>query len=101
MATAKKQAQIGLEDRMLDDSALLSLLDGRNKAKEARDRATATFKGWDDKAKAKVETLDLVEGVHRCGVHIITVGKTKARDVEFTTEGGKKTVRIRAVKTED
>ena len=101
MATAKKQAQIGLEDRMLDDKDLLALLEGRQRAKEARERAQATFKGWDDKARAKVETMDLVEGVHRCGVHIITVGKTKARDVEFTTEGGKKTVRIRAVKTGD
>lgn len=101
MATAKKQAQIGLEDRMVEDADLLALLDGRHKAKEAQARAAATFKGWDDKAKAKVEGLDLVEGVHRCGVHIITVGKTKARDVEFTTEGGKKTVRIRAVKTGD
>ena len=102
MATAKQQAQIGMEDRMVDDADLLDLLEHRQKAKEARDRADVTFKGWDDKAGAKVEGLDLGDGVYRCGAYVITLGRTKSHLVDaFTTKAGNRTVKIRPVKAED
>lgn len=91
---AKRQAQIHMDDKHIENSELLDLLTHRDDAKEAEGRAHATFNGWDTKAKALVETLNLPQGRVRVGPFLIITGTSKSKSVSFKTEGGKRTVRI-------
>ena len=99
----KTAPQISMDDKWLEDPALEELLNSRETAKEAKGRAASAFNGWDDKAKAHIETLNLTEDEpRRCGAFLVSVTRSKGKSVSFDIEGGKQRIKIRnAEKKED
>lgn len=101
MAT-KTAPQISMDDKWLEDPDLEQLLISREAAKEAKGQAAATFNGWDDKAKAHIEKLDLTENeLRRCGAFLVSVSRSKGRSVSFDTEGGKRRIKIRSAEAKE
>jgi hypothetical protein len=91
-----------MDDKWLEDPTLEELLMSRETAKEAKGRAAATFNGWDDNAKAHIETLNLTEDEpRRCGAFLVSVTRSKAKSISFDVEGGKQRIKIRNAGTEE
>lgn len=79
----RKQVQIGLLDKLIDDSELLDALDDWAQAKANADEPRAALVAATKHVKGLVERRELTEGEHRCGAYVIRIVKSDARHVEF------------------
>ena len=81
------EAQTALDERVVDDIDLESVLEDRERAKGAAGEARRKFSTVDDIAKGKIGDLKLAEGdVVRCGRFRITYKSVEARSVSFETQ---------------
>ena len=91
MATRIK-AQVGLEDRIVDNPELLEMLENRQELKAA----TKEYRQADKKAKDKIASIQ-TEMPYRVGRFIISKQAISARSVSFETNPGSRI----AIKTVD
>lgn len=85
---AAPRAQIGLEDNWVEDPEFETLLEERQVAKDALSVAAKEYRALDEKAKAKVSTLNLQDDEERrCGRFVLSSPIRGGGDeVSFTPE---------------
>lgn len=77
---AKTQAQIGMEDKVIDDPALEKMLEERQELKQG----VADYRVKDKAAKQKIAGIE-TEGPFRVGRFIISRNPVPAKAVSFET----------------
>ncbi len=95
----KEQAQIGLEDEMLNDPDFQDLLERRQKAKEKASKIRADYAELNEQAKGRILEMELDGQTMRCGRFLIGVTTSEAQAVSFERRGGRH-ASIRLVKDE-
>lgn len=95
MAT-QPRAQIGIEDKWLNDAEFERLLEEREKLKDRKSAAAKAFEVADEKAKARVETLEMKPDEEiRCGRFILSKPIRGGTEVAFTpTSKPRPTIRL-------
>lgn len=79
-AKTQAQAQIGMEDNIIDDPELEKVLEARQEAKEA----VGGYRKLDKEAKAKIASIE-AETPFRVGRFLISRSTVQAKSVEFET----------------
>jgi phosphoenolpyruvate synthase/pyruvate phosphate dikinase len=98
MATTPRE-QIGMDDEWLRDSEFEKLLEERETLKDKKSAATKAYATVDEKAKARVLTLEMgPEAEVRCGRFILSKPNLGGKPVAFTPET-KPRATIRLAKT--
>lgn len=93
----KEQAQIGLEDEVLNDADLQDLLERRQKAKEKTAKVRADYAELNEQAKGRVLEMELDGRTVRCGRFLLGVTTSEVQAVSFERRGGRR-ASIRLVK---
>ena len=97
MAVATR-AQVHMEDKFIEDPALLDVLHQREEAKLSAAQARGEFSDLNDRAKGLIGEKG-IQGTVRCGPFLITVTEDDPKDVSFTRKGGTR-VHIKSPKAE-
>ena len=95
----KEQAQIGLEDEVLDDPEFQDLLERRQKAKEKTAKVRAEYADLNEQAKGHILEMELDGQAMRCGRFLIGITSSEAQAVSFERRGGRR-ASIRLLKDE-
>lgn len=86
--TIDSTEQLGMDERVVEDAGLASLLERRLRAADDKAEITATFKAADREAKDAIAKLDLEDGdAIRVGRFRIAKASVPPRSVSFETEG--------------
>lgn len=89
---AKKDEQIGLEDKFVEDSALEQALEGREEKREAKATATKAYKEKNAAAQELIAKHELDGTAVRVGRFRLHQESAAARTVSFTTEPKKRVI---------
>lgn len=85
--STRDQAQLGLDEKVVDDAALLAALDERQAAKDALGEARKTYTKLHDEVRSRIDRLDLgVDTAVRVGRYRIAKTETTARSVAFDVD---------------
>ena len=91
--STKVKAQLGMDERVVEDSELEAKLEAREGLAQARRTAVIRFKGADQQARDALEALDIEVGTPvRIGRFRVTKQPLGSRSVSFETDP---TVRLR------
>lgn len=83
--------QHSIYEQVIEDDAIVGLLDNRENLRQASREASKTFRQADAAAKERLEKLDLGVGAPvRIGNYVVTVKPTAGRSVQFETAPGQR-----------
>jgi len=86
------QEQTNLWERQIEDEALESALEARQKLRDQRKDLNRRIRDAEGAARTQIDALELGEGaVVRVGRFLVSVKRTEAKEVQFTRGGDLKT----------
>ncbi len=94
---AREKDQLGMDETTVNDPAIEAALEERQKRKASLDAVRLKFDEADERAKALVSGLELVEGAVRVGRFRITRTITPARTVDSFETKASSRLRISVV----
>lgn len=91
MPSSKDQPQLGLDEKVVEDAALLAALEERQAAWAAKGAAALAFKKLHDEVSSRIERMDLgVDTAVRVGRFRITKTATEGGHREFDVNPGER-----------